>query len=122
MYSTSILAAAGALVIGGAACASSEPVGNVAAGPARDKALEVVADNTSFSPGALDLPRGKKVTVEIHNEDDTAHDFAIESLDLNTGTIEPGKVATATFVVPRGPTEFICTYHSGMTGTIEPSA
>jgi hypothetical protein len=28
-------------------------------------------------------------------------------------------VATATFTVPEGTTEFVCTFHSGMTGTIE---
>ena len=47
------------------------------------------------------------------------HDFAIESLDLNTGPIEEGEVATATFAASESGAEFVCTYHSDMTGRIE---
>jgi hypothetical protein len=47
------------------------------------------------------------------------HDFAIESLDLNTGPIEEDAVATATFTAPESGAEFVCTYHSDMTGRIE---
>jgi plastocyanin len=46
----------------------------------------------------------------------------IEAADLNTGTIEPGAVATATFTVPEGSTEFKCTFHRGMAGTIQSGA
>jgi plastocyanin len=48
-----------------------------------------------------------------------AHDFAIEAADLNTGTIQAGAVTAATFTVPEGTTEFVCTFHRGMTGTIQ---
>jgi|GEM_PF-2374157 len=54
----------------------------------------------------------------IHN-DGMVHDFAIESLDLNTGPIEEDAVATATFTAPESGAEFVCTYHSDMTGRIE---
>ncbi len=47
------------------------------------------------------------------------HDLAIESLDLNTGPIDEGDVATATFTAPEGGAEFVCTYHSDMTGRVE---
>ena len=99
---------------------SSDPVGKVAAGPAtRDAAKIEAADGDRFTPATLELPAGKEVTVEITNTDDRAHDFAIETADLNTGTIKAGAVATATFTVPEGTTEFVCTFHRGMTGTIE---
>ena len=106
------LAVAGALsAVLFAACASnSEPSGQVAQRPGGPDAVEVVAKGS-----------GQEVTVEIINEDDVPHDFAIEELDLNTGTIEPGDVASATFTIPDRAIEYACTFHSEMTGRIEAS-
>jgi plastocyanin len=110
-----------ALGIALAACSnSSDPVGKVASSPATGDAAKIeVADGNRFTPATLKLPAGEEVTIEITNADDRAHDFAIEAANLNTGTIEAGAVATATFTVPEGTTGFGCTFHSGMTGTIE---
>jgi plastocyanin len=110
-----------ALGVALAACSnSSDPVGNVASGPATGDAAKVQAvDGDRFTPPTLELPAGEEATIEIANTDGRAHDFAIEAANLNTGTIEAGAVATATFTVPEGTTEFGCTFHSGMTGTIE---
>ena len=104
-----------------AACSnSSDPVGNVASGPATGGAAKIEAvDGDRFTSKSLELPAGEAVTIEITNTDDRAHDFAIEAANLNTGTIQAGAAATATFTVPRGTTEFVCTFHRGMTGTIE---
>jgi nitrite reductase (NO-forming) len=110
-----------ALGVALAACSnSSDPVGNVASGPATGDAAKIEAvDGDRFTPATLELPAGEEVTIEITNTDDRAHDFAIEAADLNTGTIQAGAVATATFTAPEGTTEFVCTFHRGMTGTIE---
>ena len=110
-----------ALGVALAACSnSSGPVGNVAAGPATGGAAKLAAvDGDRFTPATLELPAGEEVTIQITNSDDRAHDFAIEAADLNTGTIQAGAVATATFTVPEGTTEFVCTFHRGMTGTIK---
>jgi nitrite reductase (NO-forming) len=104
-----------------AACSnSSDPVGNVAAGPATGDAANIEGvDGDRFTPATLELPAGEQVTIEITNTDDRAHDFAIKAANLNTGTIQAGAVATATFTVPEGTTEFVCTFHGGMTGTIQ---
>jgi nitrite reductase (NO-forming) len=104
-----------------AACSnSSDPAGNVAAGSATGDAAKIQAvDGDRFTPKTLQLPAGEEVTIQITNADDRAHDFAIEAADLNTGTIQAGAVATATFTVPEGTTEFVCTFHRGMTGTIQ---
>jgi plastocyanin len=112
---------AAALGVALAACSnSSDPVGNVAARAATGDAVKIEAvDGDRFTPATLELPAGEEVTIEITNTDDRAHDFAVEAADLNTGTIETGAVATATFTVPEGTTQFACTFHSGMTGTIE---
>jgi plastocyanin len=113
--------AATALGVALAACSnSSDPAGNVAAGPATVDAAKIEAvDGDRFTPKTLKLPARKAVTIQITNTDDAAHDFAIEAADLNTGTIQAGAVATATFTVPEGTTKFKCTFHRGMTGTIE---
>jgi nitrite reductase (NO-forming) len=104
-----------------AACSpSSEPTGNVASGAAPPGAVEVAAVDYSFNPDVLRVPAGKEVTIEITNEDDAAHDFAIDSLGLNTGTIEPGKSGSATFTVPAKTVEYVCSFHPGMEGRIEP--
>ena len=110
-----------ALGVALAACGNtSAPVGKVASGPATGDAAKIQAvDGDRFTPATLELPAGEQVTIEITNADDRAHDFAIEAANLNTGTIEAGAVATATFTVPEGTTEFVCTFHGGMTGTIE---
>jgi nitrite reductase (NO-forming) len=110
-----------ALGVALAACGnSSDPVGTVAAGPATGAAATIeAADGNRFTPATLELPAGEAVTIEITNTDDRAHDFAIEAADLNTGTIKAGAVATASLTVPEGTTEFVCTFHRGMTGTIK---
>ena len=110
-----------ALGVALAACSnSSDPAGNVSARGATGDAVKIEAvDGDRFTPPTLELPAGEEVTIEITNTDDRAHDFAVEAADLNTGTIETGAVATATFTVPEGTTQFVCTFHSGMTGTIE---
>jgi plastocyanin len=113
-------AMAGVAVLGLVACNSSEPTGDVARGASSDgDAIHVAMDDGSFDPETLRLAAGDEVTVEVTNDDSTAHDFAIESLDLNTGTVESGEVANATFTVPDEGVEFVCTFHPDMTGRIE---
>lgn len=103
-----------------AACGpSSEPSGEVGTGPGGAGAVKIVARDTFFEPESLEVTAGDEITVEVTNNGDTTHDFAIGELDLNTGTIEPGTTKTATFKVPAGTTKFACTYHRGMEGTIE---
>jgi plastocyanin len=110
-----------ALGVALAACSnSSDPAGDVAAGPATGDAAKLqAADGDRFTPKTLELPAGEEVTIQITNADDAAHDFAVEAAGLNTGTIQAGAVATATFTVPEGTTKFVCTFHRGMTGTIQ---
>ena len=115
-----LLAVGGVALLGLTACNSSEPTGDVAQGAASSAdSIKVVAAASSFDPGTLNLDAGEEVTVEVTNDDDMAHDFAIESLELNTGTIEAGDVANATFTVPDEGVEFVCTFHPDMTGRIK---
>ena len=109
---------AGVFVIMGS-CMRSKPSGDVGGGPAEGDAIDVLATDNRFHPSTIEAPAGRQVTVQIENTGDAAHEFRIEALDLNTGTIEGGTTAHATFVVPAGTTEFVCSYHSGMAGRIE---
>jgi plastocyanin len=110
-----------ALALISAACSStSEPSGDVDRGAVSGDAMRIIAEDTDFRPAMLDAGPGSKVTVEIINKDDTSHDFAVESMGLNTGTIDANQIATATFKMPDNAVGFVCTYHDGMTGRIEP--
>jgi hypothetical protein len=57
-----------------------------------------------FAPKDLHLEAGEAVSVEVRNDRNQGHNFTIDELDLSTGTLEPGDVMTATFVVPNGTT------------------
>ena len=114
-----VLAVAGVAFVGLTAWSSSEPSGDVARGSAPADSIRIVALDQSFDPGTLDLKAGEEVTVEVTNDDDMAHDFAIDSLELNTGTIGAGEVANATFTVPDEGVEYVCTFHPDMTGRIK---
>ena len=115
-----VLATAVLAVLALVACTpSSEAKGNVGRGDAREPSVEITMDDGSFDPETIQLPAGEEVTIQLTNEDGMAHDFAIETLDINTGTVESRESAYATFVMPDQPVEFVCTFHSGMEGRIE---
>jgi len=95
-----------------------ERSGDVHEGAAGSAAIEVVLQDDAFVPEYLRLEAGTEVDVEVRNEGGNGHNFTIDALDLSTGTIEPGQLITATFVVPNGTTEYRCTFHPGMRGEI----
>ena len=100
-----------------AACAR-ERSGDVHQGAAGSDAVEVVLQDDAFVPDDLSLKAGIEVDVEVRNEGSNGHNFTIDALDLSTGTVEPGRVVTATFTVPNGTTEYHCTFHTSMRGEI----
>ena len=117
--STWLVAAVATLALGVGACGGERPAsGDVSAGPAGDAATTITATDNEFEPAPLSLPAGN-VTVDVVNDGDDAHNFVIDALDVSTGTIEPGRTVSATFDVPAGGVDFVCTFHSGMTGRIE---
>ena len=95
------------------ACAR-ERSGDVHQGAAGSDAVEVVVQDDAFVPDDLSLKAGTEVDVEVRNEGSDGHNFSIDELDLSTGTVEPGQVVTANFVVPNGTTEYLCTFHPRM--------
>jgi plastocyanin len=107
----------GVTVVALTAC-SRERSGDVNEGAAGPDGVEVVLQDDAFVPDDLSLKAGTRVDVEVRNEGSGGHNFTIDALDLSTGTVEPGEVVTATFVVPNGTTEYHCTFHPGMRGEI----
>ena len=112
-----------------AACSNDDTPHRTATPPSGDSHVTiggpfqlVVDGSADFSPNRLELPGGRRVTIEIRNEDDRDHDFAVSELDLQTDTLRPGEVTTVELVVPDETVEFLCTLHYiYMVGVIVPT-
>lgn len=105
------------------ACGGPTPAsGDVRTGPADGEAVGIVTVDDEFEPSTLELEPGTDVTVEVTNQGERPHNLVIDEMDLSTGTLEPGDVATATFTVPDDAVAFHCSFHPGMTGEIRPTA
>jgi plastocyanin len=78
------------------------------------------AEDNVFNPDELRVPAGAEVTVNVENTGEVSHTFTIRDLDVDTGTIPPGKSETVTFTAPDETTQFICVPHEleGMTGEL----
>ena len=94
--------------------------GNVTQGAASGDAVKVVARDNDFVPAEIKGKAGEEIAVEVTNSGDSPHNFVLKDLDVSSGTLESGKVATVKFVMPGTPTEFVCTFHGGMTGELVP--
>ena len=103
-----------------AACAGApERSAEVTLGSAGGPASKLQAGDNVFSPEELEVGEGETVSVEVTNKGRIPHDFTIQELDLSTGVLQPGDVATATFTVPSGgDIRFECTLHRGMEGEL----
>lgn len=100
------------------ACQGAERSGDIRDGAGGPDAVRVVMEDDTFTPESLELPAGTEAEIEIVNDGNAVHDFTIDDLELSSGPMNAGEVATATFTVPEGSTEFRCTIHGGMDGTI----
>jgi plastocyanin len=74
-------------------------------------ATEVAMSNFEFAPATLEATAGE-ASVLVTNSDAFNHDFAIESLDINTGLIGPGSQKLVEIDAPAGEYFFRCTLHS----------
>jgi plastocyanin len=94
--------------------------GDVTVGRAPGDAIKVVAEDNEFRPVEIKGTAGEEVTVEVTNQGDSPHNFVIKELDVSSGTMESDKVVTMNFTMPDARTEFVCTFHGGMTGELVP--
>jgi uncharacterized cupredoxin-like copper-binding protein len=108
-----VIAAFAAFALGACGAKAS---GDVHQGPGGPDAIALVTRDNTFEPARLQRAAGEEVEIEITNEGDTTHDFTIESLELSTGPIEEGAVATATLTVPEGETALCARSTAAWTG------
>lgn len=100
------------------ACQGAERSGDIRDGAGGPDAVRIVMEDNTFTPDSLELPAGTEAEIEIANDGNAVHDFTIDDLELSSGAMNAGEIVTATFDVPEGTTEFHCTIHGGMDGTI----
>lgn len=83
-------------------------------------ALSIDAENTKFSTDELSVAAGEQVTVTLTNNDSFPHTFAVTDLDCDTGNVEGGASADLSFTMPDAETDYVCSIHPAMTGTLVP--
>ena len=97
----------------GPACGSS--------GTSSGEPVNITAADTTFSPTAITLQAGKKVTFTLKNTDTFEHNLTIEGLSVKKD-VEGGKSASATVSPKAGTYPFHCAYHpEQMKGTVTAS-
>jgi plastocyanin len=104
-----------ATATGLAACGGDDTSGAPAA--AKSGGTAVSAVDNSFSPGTLKVHVGDTVT--FTNDGGVDHTVtATSGAKFDSGSLAPG--ATFTFTAEKaGTVSYVCTFHSGMQGTIE---
>ena len=104
---------------GDASASGSEPSED--SGDTGGTALELSAQDNSFSPAELSAPAGEEVTVTFTNEGNNPHTFSSEDAGFDSENVESGQSAEVTFTMPDAETEFICNVHgAAMSGTLVP--
>jgi plastocyanin len=114
------------VVIGGAAAFAvlgsglgESAAGDVRPGPAGAAAAQVVMTDNAFQPTTAEVAAGTPVEIELHDNGQADHNFTSDALHVSTGPMKPGDVATMTVTVPKGTTQFVCTWHQGMVIDVE---
>ena len=77
--------------------------------------------DNAFAPATIHVTAGAPTEFELRNDGQTNHNFTSTALGVSTGPLKPGDVATLTVTVPAGTTQFVCTWHDGMTISVEAS-
>lgn len=112
------------------ACRTAPPEKPVPVPPAQeetedeqaDRVITITADNFTFTPSAITVKKGEKITIRLQGIAGT-HGFAIPALLINTA-IAPGKTVDITLPTDvAGTFEFFCSIpcgpgHQDMKGTI----
>jgi plastocyanin len=108
------------LIVGaGAVVALSNALGEKAAGDVRQGpggpgATQIVMYDDTFQPGSVQVDAGVPATFEVRNAGQSSHNFTSTDLNVSTGAMESGDIVTVTVTVPKGTTQFVCTWHPGM--------
>jgi plastocyanin len=84
-------------------------------------AIELSAQDNSFSPDEISAPAGEEVTVTFTNDGNNPHTFSSEDAGFDSDTVESGDSTDVTFTMPDEEATFICNIHGeSMSGTLVP--
>ena len=84
----------------------------------RSGKVTLVAEQVAWSPAAIRMTAGQRVTIVIANRDAIEHDFTVAGLGLRR-VVRGERRATVSFVAPPpGTYHFVCTLHPLMKGDI----
>ena len=77
--------------------------------------IQITAANFAFAPDAIDVEPGELVEIVLVNEDDTAHSFTAEGIDLvaQAGESISGELTASAVDIP-----FRCKFHPQVTGLL----
>jgi plastocyanin len=105
---------------GGQAAYTTKPKAaqTAAAAPATAQAPRVAIKDSAFAPATIKLHVGQTVT--FRNDDEIAHTVTATDGTFDSGTLQQG--AKFSFTAKKaGKIGYVCSFHPGMTGTIEVS-
>jgi plastocyanin len=106
---------------GGGGDDTSSEAGGDDMGSADALPVTMTAKNLAFQPDALEGHATHTVDLTFVNEDDTAHTFTIDDMEVDLEAAG-GEEATTTFTPEEiGTYEFYCKFHPDMTGEFEVS-
>lgn len=77
--------------------------------------IQITAANFAFAPDAIDVEPGELVEIVLVNEDDTAHSFTAEGIDL---VAQPGERISGELTASAVDIPFRCKFHPQMTGVL----
>ncbi len=89
--------------------------GDVRSGPGGADATRIAMQDNTFEPATVNVTAGSPVEFELTNQGAASHNFTNEALGVSTGPLQAGDVATLTATIPSGTSQFVCTWHPGMT-------
>jgi plastocyanin len=108
-----VVIGAGAAVIYGNALGENA-AGDVRPGPGGQGATQIVMQDDTFQPGSVQVAAGVPAMFELGNAGQSNHNFTSTDLNVSTGPMKPGDIVTVTTTLPKGATQFVCTWHPGM--------
>jgi len=83
---------------------------------------DVTMVDIEFQPTELTIPANTDVTINLVNQGNLPHSFAVDDLSVNSGVIDPGQSGSVTINAAPGTYEFYCDVpghkEAGMVGTI----
>ena len=118
-----VLLASGSCASGDSPIAPNEEAGGANSEPQPENvSFTLVAKDNTFQPDVIPALPGALVTVTLQNKGDLPHTFTIRDLDVDTGTVGPGKSDRVEFKAPEEDLPFICTFHEfeGQIGRLSP--